>query len=102
MIKLLIAIMLLAASLNAFAAPQEKIPVILDTDIGSDIDDAFAVALIIKRPELELLGVTTVATNTRSRARVAAKMLWEAGGKWRQVPVVAGVPGPQHGVAQGA
>ena len=67
---------------------MEKI--LLDTDIGSDIDDAFALALIIKSPEIKLLGVTTVSGDTAARARLAAKFLWEAGGKWRQVPVVAG------------
>ena len=58
----------------------------------TDIDDAFALALIVKSPELELLGVTTVSGDTAARARLAAKLLWEAGGKWRQVPVVAGPP----------
>ena len=81
---------ILAASLSGLAAPPEKIPVLLDTDIGTDIDDAFALALIIDSPEFELLGVTTVSGDTAARARLAAKFLWEAGGKWRQVPVVAG------------
>jgi inosine-uridine nucleoside N-ribohydrolase len=70
-----------------------KIPIILDTDIGTDIDDAFALALIVNSPELELLGVTTVSGDTQARARLAAKMLWEAGSVWRRVPVVAGAPG---------
>jgi purine nucleosidase len=47
-----------------------------------------------------LLGVTTVSGDTAARARIAAKMLWEAGGKWRQVPVVAGVPGPKQEINQ--
>jgi inosine-uridine nucleoside N-ribohydrolase len=89
---LLVAIILAAGFCRAAEGPA-KIPVILDTDIGSDIDDAFALALIINSPELELLGVTTVSGDTAARARIAAKMLWEAGGKWRQVPVVAGLPG---------
>lgn len=72
-------------------APQPKIPILLDTDIGSDIDDAFAVALILRSPELDLLGVTTVSGDTQARARLAAKMLWEAGR--RAVPVAAGEPG---------
>lgn len=71
--------------------PSQKIPILVDTDIGGDIDDAFAVALILRSPELELLGVTTVSGDTQARARLAAKMLWEAG--WRKVPVAAGAPG---------
>ena len=97
---LLAFILLLVASPWGIAAEQEKIPVILDTDIGTDIDDAFALALIIKSPEFELLGVTTVSGDTAARARIAAKMLWEAGGKWRQVPVVAGVPGSPQPIDQ--
>lgn len=73
------------------ALPPKKIPILLDTDIGTDIDDAFAVALIARSPELELLGVTTVSGDTHARARLAAKLLWEAG--LRRVPVLAGEPG---------
>ena len=61
------------------AVPPKKTPILLDTDIGTDIDDAFAVALIARSPELELLGVTTVSGDTHARARLAAKLLWEAG-----------------------
>jgi inosine-uridine nucleoside N-ribohydrolase len=68
-----------------------KVPIILDTDMGSDIDDAFTLALIINSPELEL-GVTTVSGDTQARARLAARLLWEAGGAWRKVPVYAAQP----------
>jgi purine nucleosidase len=90
----------MTACFCAAAVTPTKIPVILDTDIGTDIDDAFALALIINSPEFELLGVTTVSGDTAARARLAAKFLWEAGGKWRQVPVVAGVPGPAQHIEQ--
>jgi inosine-uridine nucleoside N-ribohydrolase len=96
----LLAIILLAVCFCGAAETPAKIPVILDTDIGTDIDDAFALALIINSPEFELLGVTTVSGDTAARARIAAKMLWEAGGKWRQVPVVAGMPGPKQNINQ--
>ena len=99
---LLGSVLLLAASVQGFAADAQRIPIILDTDIGTDIDDAFALTLIINSPEFELLGVTTVSGDTAARARIAAKMLWEAGGKWRQVPVVAGVPGSPQPLQQGA
>jgi inosine-uridine nucleoside N-ribohydrolase len=99
-IFVLLAAFVLTASFCGAADSGAKIPIILDTDIGSDIDDAFALALIMNSPEFELLGVTTVSGDTAARARIAAKMLWEAGGKWRQVPVVAGVPGPKQGINQ--
>jgi inosine-uridine nucleoside N-ribohydrolase len=75
----------------SIAAPSGKTPILLDTDIGTDVDDAFALALILHSPELELVGVTTVSGDTQARARLAAKMLWEAGRP--NIPVVAGEPG---------
>ena len=90
----------LAVALTSLHAAPSQAPVILDTDIGTDIDDAFALALIINSPELELLGVTTVAGDTQARARLAAKLLWEAGGAWRKVPVYAGQPGKAQPIDQ--
>ncbi len=66
-------------------------PVIFDTDIGTDVDDAYALVALIRRPELELLGVTTVSSDAVARARLAAKLLSIAGGKWAGVPVYAGI-----------
>jgi inosine-uridine nucleoside N-ribohydrolase len=86
--------------LTSLPAASSQTPVILDTDIGSDIDDAFALALIVNSPELELLGVTTVSGDTQARARLAAKLLWEAGGAWRKVPVYAGKPGKPQSIDQ--
>ena len=65
--------------------------VIFDTDIGTDIDDAYALVALTKRPELELLGVTTVSSDAVARARLAAKLLNIAGGKWPSVPFYAGI-----------
>ena len=45
--------------------------IIIDTDIGDDIDDAFAIALAARMPEAELVGVTTVFRNTEARAQLA-------------------------------
>jgi len=90
----------LVLTVTSTAASPSRTPIILDTDIGTDIDDAFALALIINSPELELLGVTTVAGDTQARARLAAKLLWEAGRTWRQVPVYAGEPGKPQPIEQ--
>jgi len=49
--------MCLFITIPAFAGP---IPVVIDTDIGADIDDAFALALAVASPEIEIVGVTTV------------------------------------------
>ncbi len=70
------------------AANPEKI--IIDTDIGDDIDDAFALALALRSPELEILGVTTGFGDTETRANLADRFLGEAGRP--DIPVAAGVP----------
>ncbi len=63
-------------------------PIILDTDIGDDIDDALALALILNSPELELRGVTTVFRHAERRALLARKILRA----WNRldVPIAAG------------
>jgi len=66
---------------------REKI--IIDTDIGDDIDDAFAVALALKSPELQILGITTEFGDTRTRAKLLDRMLGEAGRQ--DIPVAIGV-----------
>ncbi len=70
--RLLIA--LLIASAAAFAQTK-PIPVIFDTDIGDDIDDALALALALQSPELDVKLVTTVVDDVNSRTRLAWKEL---------------------------
>lgn len=67
-----------------------KTPIILDCDIGTDIDDTFAVALAVLSPELDLRGVTTVSGDTQARALMACRLLTAAGR--RELPVAAGKP----------
>ncbi|MHC4538756.1 MAG: nucleoside hydrolase [Planctomycetota bacterium] len=70
--------------------PQVRIPVILDTDIGTDIDDAFALALALATPELELLGVTTVSADAYTRAKIVCRFLEAVGHP--EIPVASGRP----------
>lgn len=56
-----------------------KTKLILDTDIGDDVDDAFALALALRAPECDLVGVTTVYQDTPTRATIACKLLHVAG-----------------------
>jgi len=65
--------------------------ILLDTDIGSDIDDALALLLLLHLKEVSLLGVTTVYGNVELRARIAQRILKSAG---VDVPVVAGIGAP--------
>ena len=69
--------------------------VLLDTDIGSDVDDALALALILGRPEIQLVGVTTVYGDTDLRARIAQRYLELAGRD--DVDVVPGLRAPLSG-----
>jgi len=55
------------------------VPLVLDTDIGSDVDDALALALAVRHPELELRAVTTVSSDPVVRAGLAARLLAVAG-----------------------
>jgi inosine-uridine nucleoside N-ribohydrolase len=100
-IFLLLGCVLLAA-LPAQSAPDKAVPapVIFDTDIGTDIDDAYALAALIHRPELQVLGVTTVSSDAVARARLAAKLLHVAGGKWASIPVYAGISTPTQYMKQ--
>jgi inosine-uridine nucleoside N-ribohydrolase len=76
----------------ATPAPAPQL-VILDTDIGDDIDDAFALALILRSPELHLLGIETAFGDTELRARLVDRYLAAVGRT--DIPVMAGVQGPQ-------
>jgi len=49
--------------------------VIIDTDIGTDVDDALALVFAVKHPACQVLGVTTVHADAALRARVARKLL---------------------------
>jgi inosine-uridine nucleoside N-ribohydrolase len=73
--------------------PLEK--VIIDTDIGDDIDDAFAVALALRSPELQILGITTTFGDTETRAKLLDRFLAEVGHP--EIPVAAGTPTPPKG-----
>jgi purine nucleosidase len=71
---------------------QEHLPVLIDTDIGDDIDDAFALALALCSPEIDLQGVTTVFGDTHLRARLAKQLLRVFGRD--DIPVAAGQSTP--------
>ena len=73
---------------------MERTRILFDTDIGSDVDDAVALGLILAcAEELELVGVTTVAGDTELRARIAARLLGLRGAT--EVPVFEGERAPR-------
>lgn len=67
------------------------ISLILDTDLGDDVDDVFALAYAARNPRINLCAVTTVLGDTRWRAALALRLLDDLGVD--DVPVAAGAPG---------
>src|SRR5215472_2931740 len=75
--------------------------IIIDTDIGGDIDDAFAVALALQSPEFEILGMASTSGDTTLRARLLSRLLQESGRGDITVAVgVARNPKPGAGLSQ--
>jgi inosine-uridine nucleoside N-ribohydrolase len=85
----------LAAAEKPVAAGQVQLA-ILDTDIGDDIDDAFALALVLRSPEIKLLGITTDFGDTELRARLVDRYLAAVGRS--DIPVAAGKATPHSNV----
>lgn len=75
----LLAVVGISLSVAGGATPAVRIPVVFDTDIGTDIDDTWALAQILRSPELDLKLVLTETGNARYRAALAAKFLEAAG-----------------------
>jgi len=67
---------------------QSAIPIVFDTDIGTDIDDALALLLALASSEVRVIGVTTVDGDVDLRARIAARILGYAGRS--DIPVFRG------------
>jgi inosine-uridine nucleoside N-ribohydrolase len=71
------------------SAPEK---IIIDTDIGDDIDDGFAIALALESPEVQILGVTTTFGDTAERAKLVDRFLAED--SRADIPVGVGNPTP--------
>jgi purine nucleosidase len=67
------------------------VKILLDTDIGSDIDDAVCLAYLLAQPEAELLGVTTVSGDVKRRAMMVSAMCHVVG---KQIPIYPGTEKP--------
>src|SRR5271155_1675277 len=83
---------------GCFSAYAQQQKVIIDTDIGDDIDDVFAVGLALSSPELRILGITSAWGDTELRARLLDRLLCETGRS--DIPVEGGIE--KHGPGQGA
>jgi purine nucleosidase/pyrimidine-specific ribonucleoside hydrolase len=70
----------------------QTVPIIFDTDIGDDVDDALALALALQSPELDVKAITTVIDRAALRSRLAWKELGVFGR--RDIPVGTGADEP--------
>jgi inosine-uridine nucleoside N-ribohydrolase len=84
-----VAVVFLLFATEASAEPA-KVPILLDTDIGTDVDDAFALALALASAEVDLRGVTTSGSDANTRALMVCRLLTAVGR--RDIPVAAGRP----------
>ena len=81
-------------------AAETKIPVILDTDIGGDIDDTWALALLLKSPEFDVKLIVSDTGDTVYRARIIARMLEVA--HRTDIPIGVGIRQSTQGGPQAA
>ncbi|HWX89423.1 MAG TPA: nucleoside hydrolase [Rhizomicrobium sp.] len=86
----IIAAWFLIACGAAQAQPKSPEKIIIDTDIGDDIDDAFAVGLALSSPEFEVLGFSAGFGDTVTRTKMLDRMLGEMGRG--DIPVAMGTP----------
>ncbi len=65
--------------------------ILLDTDIGTDADDALCLAYLLAYGECDLQGITTVTGDPRSRAKIASALCWAAD---KDIPIFPGCDTP--------
>ena len=87
-LALLMLLLLLVGRTHSATPQATAAKVIFDTDIGNDIDDAYALGFLLRSPEVRVLGVTTAFEDTHLRARLATRFLNSAGRE--DVPVYEG------------
>jgi purine nucleosidase len=75
---------------DAPSPARPPIPVLIDTDIGDDIDDALALALALASPELDVRAITTVHGDAHTRALLVCRLLYAVGRD--KIPVASGRP----------
>ena len=81
-------------------AAEARVPVVLDTDIGDDIDDTWALVTLLKCPQFDLKLVTTTFGKAEYRAKIICRLLTVAGRT--DVPVGLGAGGRSGGGGQDA
>ncbi|RZU41766.1 inosine-uridine nucleoside N-ribohydrolase [Edaphobacter modestus] len=75
---------------HAAVAQVRPAKVIIDTDVGDDVDDAFAIDLALASPEIKILGLSSAWGDTALRARMLDRLACETGRG--EIAVQAGIP----------
>ncbi len=86
--RIALALIVIMSAWSPAEAQQPRMKIVLDTDIGTDIDDAWALGYALRSPAFALLGVTVTDGDTPARARLACKLLHRLGRT--DVPVAVG------------
>ena len=70
---------------------MQRKPLIIDTDIGGDVDDTWTLGMLFRSDAVELKGITTETGDPLYRAALCAKLVETAG--LAPVPIGLGKPG---------
>ena len=76
---MLLAALWVSAPAQVRVASRPSAKIIIDTDVGDDVDDAFAIDLALASPEFQILGISTAWGDTAMRAQMVDRMLCETG-----------------------
>jgi inosine-uridine nucleoside N-ribohydrolase len=89
-----VAAVLLAWCGAVAAAPTASLrhPIIIDTDVGDDVDDAFAIVIALNDPRFEVVGITTAWGDTHTRVLLVRRLLAALGRA--EIPVAEGPSTP--------
>lgn len=90
---LIAAVLGVALAVFSPTSAPAPIPVLLDTDLGSDVDDAYALVCAVLHPSLEVVAITTAHDPNGQRARLVTRLLRATGRE--DVPVFVGRSSPQ-------
>jgi inosine-uridine nucleoside N-ribohydrolase len=74
-VPILVSLVAAALEFGLLSAFAQRVPVVFDTDIGDDIDDTWALVMLLKSPELDLKLVTTTCGKAEYRAKIVARLL---------------------------
>ena len=76
---------------------EYPVKVIIDTDIGTDLDDGLALLYALHNEKIEILGITTNYGPTKLRSAIVSKICetyWKNNPNAKKFPIISGFPFP--------